>query len=178
MITVKNKNFTPYISEAQIQERIKALGETISKDYADKNPLLISVLNGAFVFSADLLRELSIDTEITFIRVSSYAELQSTGNVKELLGLKENIFGRDVLIIEDIVDTGETLAYLQEVFENLGPKSIKVIALLHKPEAQKKAETPDYVGFNIPNKFVLGYGLDYDGLGRGLKDIYQLHEDS
>jgi hypoxanthine phosphoribosyltransferase len=178
MITIKDKTFVPYISATQIQQRIEALGQTISADYKGKNPLIISVLNGAFIFSADLLRALSIDAEITFIRISSYAALQSTGNVKELLGLKENIFGREVLIIEDIVDTGETLAYLQEVFKELGPKSLKVVSLLHKPEAQKKANSPDYVGFEIPTKFVVGYGLDYDGLGRGLKEIYQLHEDS
>jgi len=178
MITIKDKKFVPYISESAIHEQIVALGKQISEAYEGKNPLLISVLNGAFVFSADLLRAMTIDAEITFIRVSSYAELQSTGNVKELLGLKENIFGREVLIIEDIVDTGETLAYLQEVFEDLGPKSIKVVSLLHKPGAQKKAKAPDYVGFDIPSKFVVGYGLDYDGFGRGLKEIYQLHEDS
>lgn len=178
MITIKDKKFVPYLSKKQIGDRIKELGKTISQDYESKRPLLISVLNGSFVFSADLLRSLSIDAEITFIRVSSYAELQSTGNVKELLGLKENIFGRSVLIIEDIVDTGETLSYLQEVFEDLGPKSIKVVSLLHKPEAQKKANVPDYVGFEIPPKFVVGYGLDYDGLGRGLDEIYQLHQDS
>lgn len=178
MITIKDKKFVPYLSESKIRDRIKELGQKISADYQGKNPLLVSVLNGAFIFSSDLLRSLDIDAEITFIRVSSYAELQSTGNVKELLGLKENIFGRDVLIIEDIVDTGETLSYLQEVFEDLGPKSIKVVSLLHKPDAQVKARKPDYVGFDIPPKFVVGYGLDYDGLGRGLKEIYQLHEDS
>ena len=121
---------------------------------------------------------MTIEAEITFIRVSSYEELQSTGNVREVLGLKENIFGREILLIEDIVDTGETLAHLEEVFQDLGPKSVKVVSLLHKPESQKKASEPAYVGFSIPPRFVLGYGLDYDGHGRGLKEIYQLHQDS
>ena len=178
MIKIKEKQFKPYIPENEIHNKVKEIGKAISKDYAGKNPLLITVLNGAFIFSSDLLRAIDIDVEITFIRLSSYEELQSTGNVKELLGLKENIFGRDILLIEDIVDTGETLSHLEAVFEDLGPKSFKVVSLLHKPESQKKASSPAYVGFTIPPKFVVGYGLDYDGLGRGLKEIYQLQEDS
>ena len=178
MITLKDKSFVPYLSDVQIQNRIKEMGETLRKDYEGKNPLFICVLNGAFVFSADLIRALKMDVEITFIRVSSYDEMQSTGNVKELLGLKENIFRRDIVLIEDIVDSGITLSHLEEVFNDLGPKSVKVVSLLHKPESQTKAKTPDYIGFSIPSKFVVGYGLDYDGLGRGLPEIYQLHQDA
>jgi hypoxanthine phosphoribosyltransferase len=112
--------------------------------------------------------------EVTFIRVASYEALKTTGKVREILGLKENVFGRDILILEDIVDTGRTLEHLLEAFKDLGANSIKVATLLHKPDAQEKAEKPDFVGFEIPNKFVVGYGLDYEGMGRELKDIYQL----
>ncbi len=178
MLTIKDKIFEPFISKTKIANKIEWLAQKINQDYIGKKPLFISVLNGAFIFSADLIRALPIDVEITFIKVSSYAELQSTGNVTELIGLKENIFDRDIVLIEDIVDTGETLAHLQELFKNLGPKSVKVVALLHKPEAQKKAAAPDYIGFEIPSKFVVGYGLDYDGLGRGLPEIYQLKEEA
>lgn len=177
MIQVIDKKFEPYISEKEIQERIKAIAEEINQDYKGKKPLLVSVLNGAFMFSADLMRYLTIEPEITFIRVSSYEELQTTGKVKEVLGLKENIFNREILLIEDIVDTGNTLAHLYEQFATLGPRSMKVVTLLHKPEAQVNANKPDYIGFSIPPKFVLGYGLDYNGLGRELRDIYQLKED-
>jgi len=176
MVTIKDKTFELFITKEEISEKISALGAVLSKDYKHKKPLFISVLNGAFIFSADLFRTIRADAEITFIRLSSYEELQSTGNVKELLGLKENIFGRDIILIEDIVDTGETLAHLEEVFADLGPKSFKVVTLLHKPDAQRKARIPDYVGFEIPEKFVVGFGLDYDGLGRGLSDIYQLKQ--
>ncbi|PTB96433.1 hypoxanthine phosphoribosyltransferase [Marivirga lumbricoides] len=174
MIEIFDKSFIPYIKEEDIITRVKELGEQLDTDYADKNPLMISVLNGAFIFSADLIRSMKIPTEITFIRVASYEELQSTGKVKEVLGLKENVFNRDIILMEDIVDTGETLEHLLKMFETLGPKSISVVSLLHKPAAQIKSKKPDYVGFEIPPKFVLGYGLDYNGLGRELRDLYQL----
>lgn len=176
MIEILDKKFVPFLSEEEIQKRIIELADQISTDYQGKKPLLVSVLNGAFIFSADLLRKLKIPVEITFIRLSSYEELQSSGNVKELLGLRENIFNRNILLIEDIVDTGHTLAHLNLIFEGLGAKSIKIASLLHKPQAQVKANLPDYIGFQIPNKFVVGYGLDYNGLGRELSEIYQLAE--
>ncbi|MBK6265444.1 hypoxanthine phosphoribosyltransferase [Marivirga sp. S37H4] len=174
MIKILDKTFEIYIEETKILQRVAELGKELDRDFKDKNPLMISVLNGAFIFSADLIRCMGIQPEITFIRVASYEELQSTGKVKEVLGLKENIFNRDILLVEDIVDTGETLSYLVEMFETLGPKSISIVTLLHKPEAQQKSKKPDYIGFEIPPKFVLGYGLDYNGLGRELRDLYQL----
>ncbi len=174
MVQIQDKSFKPYIPESKILNRISELGKEIDRDYEYKNPLLISVLNGAFIFSADLIRSITIQPEITFIRVASYEELQSTGQVKEVMGLKENITGRDVILVEDIVDTGETLNHLLQMLETLGPNSVKIVTLLHKPEAQIKARKPDYVGFEIPPKFVVGYGLDYNGLGRELRDLYQL----
>lgn len=174
MVKLLDKEFAPYITEKEIKERISQMGDKISEAYKDKNPLFVSVLNGAFMFSADLIRTVKIPLEITFIRVASYDALKSSGNVREILGLKENVFGRDILILEDIVDTGTTLENLLESFKDLDPASIKVASLLHKPEAQEKSIHPDFVGFKIPNKFVVGYGLDYKGKGRELNEIYQL----
>jgi hypoxanthine phosphoribosyltransferase len=174
MIKIIDKDFIPYISAEEINERVRELGKEISLAYKDEKPLLVSVLNGAFIFTADLIRTIDTLVEVTFISVASYEALKTTGKVREILGLKENVFGRDILILEDIVDTGRTLEHLLEAFKDLGANSIKVATLLHKPDAQEKAEKPDFVGFEIPNKFVVGYGLDYEGMGRELKDIYQL----
>ncbi|ADR21922.1 hypoxanthine phosphoribosyltransferase [Marivirga tractuosa] len=174
MIKIIDKDFTPYISAEEISKRINELGAEISKVYEGEKPLLVSVLNGSFIFTADLIRTIDTPIEVTFIRVASYDALKSSGKVREILGLKENVFGRDILILEDIVDTGTTLEHLMEAFQDLGTKSIKVATLLHKPEAQEKASKPDFVGFEIPNKFVVGFGLDYEGFGRELKEIYQL----
>jgi hypoxanthine phosphoribosyltransferase len=174
MIKIIDKEFTPYISAEEIRKRINELGAEISKVYEGEKPLLISVLNGSFIFTADLIRTLNTSVEVTFVRVASYEALKTSGKVREILGLKENVFGRDILILEDIVDTGTTLEHLLEALKELGTRSIKVATLLHKPEAQEKASKPDFVGFKIPDKFVVGYGLDYEGFGRELKDIYQL----
>lgn len=175
MVEILDKKFIPYISAEQISSRVEQMGAEISAAYKDKEPLLVSVLNGAFIFTADLIRTINIPIEVTFIRVASYESLQSTGNVRDILGLTETVFDRDILILEDIVDTGTTLAHLMEVFKDLGAKSIQVATLLHKPEQQVKAGTPNFVGFEIPAKFVVGYGLDYKGMGRELTEIYQLH---
>jgi hypoxanthine phosphoribosyltransferase len=174
MIRILDKEFEPYISSEEIKKRVNEMGSEISKAYQDKKPLLVSVLNGSFIFTADLIRTIDTPIEVTFIRVASYEALKSTGKVREILGLKENVFGRDILILEDIVDTGTTLEHLSEAFQDLGTKSIKVATLLHKPDAQEKASKPDFVGFEIPNKFVVGFGLDYEGMGRELKEIYQI----
>ncbi|MGJ3235783.1 hypoxanthine phosphoribosyltransferase [Marivirga sp.] len=174
MVRILDKEFEPYISSEEIKKRINEMGSEISKAYQDKKPLLVSVLNGSFIFTADLIRTIDTPIEVTFIRVASYEALKSTGKVREILGLKENVFGRDILILEDIVDTGTTLEHLSEAFQDLGTKSIKVATLLHKPDAQEKASKPDFVGFEIPNKFVVGFGLDYEGMGRELKEIYQI----
>ncbi|WKV13589.1 hypoxanthine phosphoribosyltransferase [Marivirga harenae] len=174
MLKILDKEFVPYISAEDIQSRIKEMGAKISTSYKGTKPLLISVLNGSFIFTADLIRTIDTPIEVTFIRVASYEALKTTGKVREILGLTENVFGRDILILEDIVDTGTTLQHLSEAFQDLGTKSIKVATLLHKPDAQEKASKPDFVGFEIPNKFVIGFGLDYEGMGRELKEIYQL----
>lgn len=176
IIQVKDKKFTSYINEAQIKNRITELGADINKDYENKNPLFIGILNGAFMFAADLFKELTIEAEICFIKLASYKGTKSTGNVITSVGLDEQVNGRHVVIVEDIVDTGKTLyAYLPQLFVQQ-PASIKIAALLHKPEALEYPLNIDYLGFEVENKFLIGYGLDYDGLGRNLKEIFQLVE--
>ncbi len=173
-IEVFNKKFAPYITAAQIDEQIKRLGAELNKDYAGKCPLFIAILNGSFMFASDLFKELTIDAEICFIKLASYKGTKSTGNVITSIGLDEPLTDRHVVIVEDIVDTGKTLhEFLPQLF-NQQPASIKIAALLHKPEALTYPVKIDYLGFNVPNKFLLGYGLDFDGLGRNLKEIYQL----
>jgi hypoxanthine phosphoribosyltransferase len=177
-IKVHDKTFDIYLPEAQIQEKIKALAEQINKDYAGKKPLFVAILNGSFMFAADLFKYVTIDAEICFIKLASYKGMKSSGNVVTAIGLDEDIFGREIIIVEDIVDTGKTLTEFLPQLMHQQPASLKIAALLHKPEAIKYPLEIDYIGFTIPNKFVVGYGLDYDGLGRNLKEIYQLVEAS
>jgi len=174
MITILDKNFTSYISTEIIEERIAELAAQINSDYAGRCPLFIVVLNGAFLFSAQLVKNISLSCEITFIRLSSYAQTESTGMVRQIIGLEEKINGRDIIIIEDIVDTGITMTQLLEQIHQLEPASIEIATLLHKPEALKKPVNMRYIGFEIENKFVVGYGLDYDGYGRNLNALYVL----
>lgn len=176
MIQVKDKSFVDFLSDETILKRVSEMGSELSKDYEGKNPLFIVVLNGAFMFASDLFKKLEIPAEITFIRLNSYEEMQSSGKVKELMGLNENIFKRHLVIVEDIVDTGRTMKHLKEELFKLGPASVAVATLLTKPEALIVEMDLEYVGFEIPNKFVVGYGLDYDGHGRNLPHIYQLAE--
>lgn len=171
---VKDKSFVPYLSEEEIQKKIKKLASSINKEYKETKPLFIAILNGSFMFASDLFKEIKLDCEISFMKLSSYEEMSSTGNVRELIGLNENVFNRDVIIIEDIVDTGRTMKNVLEQFEDRGVKSVEVVSLLIKPEALENPVEIKYVGFEIPNKFVVGYGLDYDGFGRNSKAIYQL----
>jgi len=173
-IKVHDKVFTIYLSEAAIQERVKTIAETISKDYQGKKPLFIAILNGSFMFAADLFKHLTIPTEVTFIKLASYKGMKSTGNVITSIGLDVELYGKDLIIIEDIVDTGKTLYNFLPKLKDHHPTSLKIAALLHKPDATKFPLTLDYVGFSIPDKFVIGYGLDYDGMGRNLKEIYQV----
>jgi hypoxanthine phosphoribosyltransferase len=175
-VTVHDKTFVPYLSEETIKEKIRGLAAEINKDYADKRPLFIAILNGSFMFASDLFKELTIDAEICFIKLASYKGTKSTGHVVTAIGLDTDINGRDIIIIEDIIDTGKTLHEFLPQITHQAPSSIKVAVLLHKPEATKFPMTIDYCCFTIPNKFVLGYGLDYDGLGRNLKELYQLAE--
>ncbi|CAN5448154.1 hypoxanthine phosphoribosyltransferase [soil metagenome] len=172
---VKDKDFEIFIERNSILQRVKELARAIEIDYKEKNPLFICILNGSFIFASDLIREISLTSEISFVKLSSYKGLESSGIVKRSSEI-ENIEGREIIIIEDIVDTGKTLAYFLEEITALNPQSIAIASLLFKPEALKNPLKLDYVGFEIPNKFVIGYGLDYDGRGRNLKDIYQLKE--
>ncbi|HEX7845574.1 MAG TPA: hypoxanthine phosphoribosyltransferase [Chitinophagaceae bacterium] len=174
VIQVHDKSFDTYLSEATIQQRIKELATEINKDYKGGRPLFIAILNGSFMFAADLFKHLDIQAELCFIKLASYKGMKSSGNVVTSIGLEDDLFGKEVIIVEDIVDTGKTLhAFLPKLMHQQ-PKSLKIATLLHKSEATAFPLTLDYVGFDIPNKFVVGYGLDYDGLGRNLKEIYQL----
>jgi len=173
-IKVHDKTFTPYITAAQIQQRVKELGAQIDKDYAGKKPIFISILNGSFIFAADLFRCITVETEISFIKLASYKGTSSTGHVVTAIGMEERLEGRHVIILEDIVDTGKTLsAFIPEIMQR-HPASLKIATFLTKPEALQYDIHPDYVGFEIPNNFVVGYGLDYDGLGRNLPELYTL----
>ena len=174
VIKVHDKSFETYLSEETIQQKIKELALIINKDYAGKRPLFIAILNGSFMFAADLFKHLTIEAELCFIKLASYKGMKSSGKVVTSIGLEEDLFGKEVIIVEDIVDTGKTLHNFLPKLLHQQPKSLKIVALLHKPEATTYPLTLDYVGFAIPDKFVVGYGLDYDGLGRNLKEIYQL----
>lgn len=173
-LKIHDKYFDTYLSEKEIQEKIRGIAEKLNHDYKGKKPLFISVLNGAFMFSADLFKYLTIDAEICFIKLASYKGMKSSGNVITAIGLDQDLYDRDVIILEDIVDTGKTLHEFLPKLDHQQPRSMKIAALLHKPEATVHQLKIDYLGFSIPNKFVVGYGLDYDGLGRNLKEIYQL----
>lgn len=177
VIKVNDKQFQPYISAADIHSRIAAVAAQINMDYAGKRPLFIAILNGSFMFASDLFKEISIDAEICFIKLASYKGTRSTGNVITSIGLDEPLVDRHVIIIEDIVDTGNTLHQFLPQLYNQQPASLKIAALLHKPEALKYPLVIDYLGFSVPDKFLLGFGLDFDGLGRNLAEIYQLVED-
>ena len=173
-ITVNQKQFDIYLSEETLQQRIREMAVQLNADYAEKRPLFIAILNGSFMFAADLFKHLNINAEICFIKLASYKGMKSTGKVVTAIGLEDDLFNRDVVIVEDIVDTGKTLyEFLPRLFHQQ-PASIKIVSLLQKPDALKYPLKVDYVGFPIPDKFVVGYGLDFDGLGRNLKEIYQV----
>ncbi len=174
VVKVHDKQFKIYLSEEQIQKRIKEMAEAINKAYAGKRPLFIAILNGSFMFAADLFKHINIEAEICFIKLASYKGMKSTGKVVTSIGLEEDVYGKDIIIVEDIVDTGKTLHRFLPKLMHQQPKTLKIATLLHKAEATEYPVTLDFVGFNIPNKFVVGYGLDYDGIGRNLKEIYQL----
>jgi len=176
-VKVKDKYFVKYIEFEQIEERITELCERLKKRYQGEQPVFLAILNGAFMFAADVFKYLEFDCEITFVKLSSYKGVTSTGEVKQLLGLEEGgLTGREVIILEDIIDSGKTLSEFIPLLKKQKPKSIALATLLFKPDALKYELPIDFVGFEIPNKFVIGYGLDYDGFGRNYKDIYQLKE--
>jgi len=174
MVSIHDKTFGPFISRQEIDARVAALGAQISADYAGKRPLIIAILNGSFIFAADLFRALTIEAEISFIKLASYKGTSSTGHVVTAIGMEEKLNGRHVIILEDIIDTGKTLhSFLPEILHR-GPESLKIATFLSKPDALTHEVRADYVGFEIPNNFVVGYGLDYDGLGRNLPELYTL----
>ena len=175
-IQIKDRLFKPYIDRSSIDSVVKRLAAQMNKDLAGKRPLFLCVLNGAFMFAADLFREINVDAEITFIRMKSYEGTQSTGIIKQIYGLQEDIKDRTVVIVEDIVDTGFTMQNLKKQLEEKNPKEIKVATLLFKPDSLQCDVKLDYVAFEIPKAFIVGYGLDYDELGRNLKDIYVVTE--
>ncbi|PCI97442.1 MAG: hypoxanthine phosphoribosyltransferase [Flavobacteriales bacterium] len=176
IITVKDKSFKPYISEEELQSSVEKVASQINNDYKGSTPFFLGVLNGSFMFFGDLLKAIDLECTVSFVKLASYEGTSTTGKVNELIGLNEDISGKDIILIEDIVDTGNTLVKLHEILSEKNPRSIKIATLLYKPEAYKKSYNIDYVGIEIPNAFVLGYGLDYDGLGRNLSSIYVLND--
>jgi hypoxanthine phosphoribosyltransferase len=170
-MTIKNLNFVEFISEQQTRARVSSLAEQINIDYKEKSPVFLPVLNGSFIFASDLIKDVIVPCRVSFVKVSSYSGTNSTGQLKSLIGLEESLFNQDVLIIEDIVDTGLTLQKIVQELKTLGTKSVEVVSLLRKKPAREKGLSVKYVGFDIEDEFVLGYGLDYDGLGRNLKHI-------
>ena len=175
-IKIKDKSFRVSIPEAEIKTCVKALAEQMSKDLEGKNPIFLAVLNGAFIFAADLMREMTIPCEISFVKLASYQGTTSTGKVKEVFGINEDLSGRTVVIVEDIVESGQTMKQMIESLGTRNPASVQICTLFFKPEKLKEELTLDYVAFRIPDDFILGYGLDYDGLGRELKDVYTIVE--
>ena len=174
-VTYQGLTFEPYIRREDIAKQVHRLAQEIKHDYEGENPLFLCVLNGSFIFASDLFRACDLhDAEITFIRFKSYEGMESTGQVKEIMGITENLEGRNVLIVEDIIDSGVTATQLRKELAKHNPKSVKMVSLLFKPDALTVGQPPEYVGFNIPSKFILGYGLDLDGLARNLPDIYVL----
>jgi hypoxanthine phosphoribosyltransferase len=170
---IRDLEFHEFISEDRARDKVQALAKSISNDYAGKIPVFLPVLNGSFMFASDLIKEVSIPCRISFVKVSSYEGTTSTGQLKTLIGLDESLFNQDIIIVEDIVDTGFTLQKIVEELTALGIKSVEVVTLLRKKPARDKEVKVKYVGFEIENEFVLGYGLDYDGLGRNYKQIYK-----
>lgn len=176
-VKIKDKEFVPMISEEEIKRRVKELAAQISKDMAGKNPLLLAVLNGSFVFAADLMREITIESEISFVKLASYQGTTSTGTVKEVIGINENLSGRTVIIVEDIVESGLTMKRMIESLGTRNPASVHICTLLLKPDCLKVDLDIEYAAFSIPNDFIVGYGLDYDQQARNFKDIYVLKKE-
>ena len=175
-ITIKDKTFEVSINETTIKQRVREVAQQMSRDLEGKNPLFLAVLNGAFIFAADLMREMTIPCEISFVKLASYQGTTSTGSIKEVIGINEDLSGRTVVIVEDIVESGLTIKRMMEQLGTRNPASVQVCALFFKPEKLKEDLKLDYVAFSIPNDFILGYGLDYDQQGRNLKDVYSLCE--
>lgn len=176
ILRIHDKTFKPYLSEEAIRQKVNELATALNRDYASKKPIFIAILNGAFIFAADLFKSLIIDAEISFIKLASYKGMKSSGQVLTAIGLDMELFNRHVVILEDIVDTGKTLHEFLPQLLHQQPASLKIVALLHKVDAKRYPVPVDYAGFEIPDTFVVGYGLDYNGLGRNTASIYQLFE--
>jgi hypoxanthine phosphoribosyltransferase len=176
MIQLHDKHFVPFISEEEIQFAISNMAKQMDGDFFDDIPVFIGVLNGSFMVLSDLMKHYRGMCEVSFVKMASYEGTQSTNQVKQLIGLNENLEGKTVVIVEDIVDTGNTIEELKAIFKEQKVKHLKIATLFLKADVYKKEIKLDYVGIRIPNKFIVGFGLDYDGLGRNLKDIYQLAE--
>jgi hypoxanthine phosphoribosyltransferase len=170
---IKDLEFQPFISKSKIQQKVRELAEQIAEDYSEKTPVFLPVLNGAFIFAAELIKQIEVPCKVSFVKVSSYMGTHSSGQLKTLIGLEESLFNQHIIIVEDIIDTGLTLKKLVDDLNSLGAKSVEVVALLRKLPARENSIQTKYVGFEIEREFVLGYGLDYDGLGRNLKEIYK-----
>ena len=176
-VKINDKTFETSIPEAVIKERVKELAQQISHDMEGKNPLLLGVLNGSFIFAADLMREITIPCEVSFVKLASYQGVTSTGKVREVIGINEDLKGRHVIIVEDIVDTGRTMKQMIESLGTRNPASVRICTLFVKPDKLEEQINIDYAAFSIPNDFIVGYGLDYDQQGRQLKEIYTLAEE-
>ena len=173
-IKIKDKEFVLFIKESDIRQYIQKIAADINKDLKGKDPLFLVVLNGSFMFAADLMKSVNIDCRISFVKLSSYSGITTTTVARELIGLDECLTGRHVVIVEDIIDTGHTMAHLLEKVRDLGAREIKIATLTFKPDAFKYDYPIDYIGISIPNDFIVGYGLDYDGYGRNSADIYKI----
>ncbi len=173
-VTIKDKRFDKFIDFQDIQTAINRIARQIDSDLHDKNPIFVAVLNGAFMFAGELMKEVTVPCEITFVRLASYQGTSTTNRIQEVLGLNESIENRTVVIVEDIVDSGNTMVALKKELNKFNPKEIKIATLLLKPDALRQEIHLDYVALEIPNDFIVGYGLDYDGYGRNLKDIYKI----
>ena len=174
IIKVKDKEFSKFIYLDTILDAVSKVADQINQDYADKNPLFLVVLNGAFMFASDLMKKINIECEISFVKLSSYSGTNSTETVKNLIGINEELKNRSVILVEDIVDTGITIEHMIEELKKFEPLDVKIATLLLKPEKYNKAHKIDYVAIEIPNDFIVGYGLDYDGFARNLPDIYKI----
>ena len=175
-IRLHDKNFVPFISAQELDFAIQNMARQIEDDFADDIPVFVGVLNGAFMVVSDFMKHYKGSCEVSFIKMASYEGTTSTNEVKQLIGLNQDLTGRTVIVIEDIVDTGNTIEELKELFKKQNVKHFKIATLFFKPEAYKKDIKLDYVGIRIPNKFIVGFGLDYDGLGRNLPEVYQLKD--
>ena len=174
-IKIKDKQFEPFITEEDLLDSISKIADQLNEEYRDKSPVFVCILTGAFMFAAEILKRFKWDCEVTFMRLKSYDGTESKGEVRELQGFVEKLEGREIIVLEDIIETGKTMTHLLEKMKNQNPASIRIASLFFKPHALQKEVHPDYVAFEIGNDFIVGFGLDYDGYGRNLRQIYKVN---